>query len=49
VHDEDGHALRRARLINTSTTLGALATTAVIDLEIGYSVRNLTEFASVTT
>jgi predicted nucleic acid-binding protein len=29
--------------------LGALATTAVIDLEIGYSARNLAEFDSVAT
>lgn len=28
--------------------VGVLATTAVIDLEIGYSARNLTEFDSVT-
>jgi predicted nucleic acid-binding protein len=29
--------------------IGVLATTAVIDLEIGYSARNLAEFDSITT
>jgi predicted nucleic acid-binding protein len=52
----DKSALARVRLqatvhaaLERLDDLGVLATTAVIDLEVGYSARNLAEFDSVAT